>query len=135
MLAGEEYGTGSSARLGRQRPEPAGRARRGGAQSFERIHRSNLVGMGILPCQFQGADSIASLGLDGSERFDIVGLEAGLQAQQQIEMHITRANGQRQSVMLLARVDTPIEAQYLAQGGILAFVLRKLMNNKKAAHA
>jgi aconitate hydratase len=88
-----------------------------------------------LPCQFQGSDSIASLGLDGSERFDIVGLESGLQAQQQIEMHITRADGQRQSVMLLARVDTPIEAQYLAQGGILAFVLRKLMNEKKAAHA
>jgi aconitate hydratase len=133
VLAGEEYGTGSSRDWAAKGPNLLG-VRAVVARSFERIHRSNLVGMGILPCQFQGSDSIASLGLDGSEHFDIVGLEAGLQAQQQIEMHITRADGRRQSVMLLARVDTPIEAQYLAQGGILAFVLRKLMNEKKAAH-
>ena len=133
VIAGEEYGTGSSRDWAAKGPKLLG-VRAVIARSFERIHRSNLIGMGILPCQFQGQDSLQSLQLDGSETFDIVGLENGVRAQQTIELRITRTGGSQQSVMLLARVDTPIEERYLQHGGILAFVLRKLIHSSQAAH-
>jgi len=133
VIAGEEYGTGSSRDWAAKGPKLLG-VRAVIARSFERIHRSNLIGMGILPCQFQGQDSLQSLQLDGSERFDIVGLENGVRAQQTIELRITHKDGRQQSVTLLARVDTPIEERYLQHGGILPFVLRKLIRSSQAAH-
>ena len=97
------------------------------ARSFERIHRSNLVGMGVLPLQFIGEDSWQTLGLDGSERFTLKGIAAGLAPQQQLKLQIERADGSRRSVPLLCRIDTPIEIEYYRHGGILPYVLRAIL--------
>jgi aconitate hydratase len=96
-------------------------------QSFERIHRSNLVGMGVLPCQFKEGTNAASLGLDGSEVFDLVGLEAGLEPQKELTLVIHRANGQTDEIPVILRIDTPIEIDYYQHGGILPYVLRQLL--------
>ncbi len=127
VFAGEEYGTGSS------RDWAAKGARLLGvkavvARSFERIHRFNLVGMGVLPLQFKDQDSAQSLGIIGDETFDIEGLAAGIVPQQDISLRITRANGEQHSVVLTVRVDTPIEAEYIRHGGILPYVFRDLMS-------
>jgi aconitate hydratase len=97
------------------------------AQSFERIHRSNLVGMGVLPCQFREGTTAKSLGIDGSETFDLAGLEAGIRPRGEVRLTIRRADGSSQEVPLLARIDTPIEVDYYRNGGILPFVLRQLV--------
>ena len=98
------------------------------AQSFERIHRSNLVGMGVLPCQFKGADSVQSLKIDGSETFDLIGVAGGnLKPMQDVTLVIHRKDGATQNVMVTLRVDSPIEVEYLRHGGILPYVLRELM--------
>ena len=133
VIAGEEYGTGSSRDWAAKGPSLLG-IRAVIARSFERIHRSNLVGMGILPCQFQGTDSAHTLQLDGSETFDIIGIENGVRAQQEVELLIRRAGGEEISVTLLVRIDTPIEEQYFKHGGILPFVLRKLLKESAASH-
>jgi aconitate hydratase len=133
VFGGEAYGTGSSRDWAAKGTQMLG-VKVVVARGYERIHRSNLVGMGVLPCQFKGDDTIQSLKIDGSETFDIVGLENGVQAQQTIELRITRADGSQRSVTLLARVDTPIEERYLQHGGILPFVLRKLIHSSQAAH-
>src|SRR5690606_30718255 len=96
------------------------------ARSFERIHRSNLVGMGVLPLQFKGKDSWESLGLDGSETIDIE-LDGALRPQSDATLVITRADGTKQRVGLTLRIDTPIEVSYYEHGGILPFVLRQLL--------
>ena len=96
------------------------------ARSFERIHRSNLVGMGVLPLQFKGGDSAQSLGLDGTETFDL-DIPANLAPQQDLELSVTRKNGEQFKVTLLCRIDTPIEVDYCRHGGILPYVLRELM--------
>jgi aconitate hydratase len=96
------------------------------ARSFERIHRSNLVGMGVLPLQFHPGDSWQSLGLDGSEMIDLVP-EPNLRPQSEATMVITRADGTRQEVGLTLRIDTPIEVAYYRHGGILPYVLRGLL--------
>jgi aconitate hydratase len=96
-------------------------------KSFERIHRSNLVGMGVLPCQFKGSDSVASLGIKGDETFDITGTEAGIKPQMDVTLTIHRKDGTTQQVPVLLRIDTPIEVDYYLNGGILPFVLRELM--------
>jgi aconitate hydratase len=97
------------------------------AQSFERIHRSNLVGMGVLPLQFREGTTAQSLKLEGTELFDVLGLSAGIKPQQELTLRITRVNGQVEQVPVVSRIDTPIEVEYFLHGGILPFVLRQLV--------
>ena len=96
-------------------------------QSFERIHRSNLVGMGVLPLQFKEGVNAQTLKLNGSETYDVLGLGPGLKPQQDLTLRITRANGQAESIPVTCRIDTPIEIDYYQHGGILPFVLRQLI--------
>ena len=126
IFAGEEYGTGSSRDWAAKGTQLLG-VKAVVARSFERIHRSNLVGMGVLPLQFLGNDSVQSLGIKGDETFDLKGLENEIKPQQQVTLVITRANGEKQEVSLLLRIDTPIEVDYYKHGGILPFVLRQLL--------
>jgi aconitate hydratase len=126
VIAGQEYGTGSSrdwaakgtALLGVQAVV---------AQSFERIHRSNLVGMGVLPLQFKAGVNAQSLKLDGTETYDIAGLGPNLKPQQDLTLKITRQDGSVENVSVRCRIDTPIEIDYYQHGGILPFVLRQLV--------
>jgi aconitate hydratase len=126
VFAGEEYGTGSSRDWAAKGPLLLG-VRAIMARSFERIHRFNLVGMGLLPLQFKGDDSIESLGIIGDETFDILGLEGELQPRQDVVMAVRRQDGRCDNVTLQLRVDTPIEVEYLRHGGILPYVLRGLL--------
>ena len=96
------------------------------ARSFERIHRSNLVGMGVLPLQFKGDDSWQTLGLNGDELVDVVPA-ADLAPQSDAQLIITRADGSKTSVTVTLRIDTPIEVDYYRHGGILPYVLRQLL--------
>ncbi len=125
IFGGEEYGTGSSRDWAAKGTQLLG-VRAVVARSFERIHRSNLVGMGVLPLQFKGTDSWESLGIRGDESFDIE-FPAEMKPQQDIAMTITGKDGSKRSVTLLSRIDTPIEVDYFRHGGILPFVLRELM--------
>ncbi len=125
VFAGEEYGTGSSRDWAAKGTQLLG-IKAVVARSFERIHRSNLVGMGVLPLQFKGADSWQSLGLRGDERIDVLP-DAGLQPQSDAILLVTRADGSRQRLVLTLRIDTPIEVDYYRNGGILPFVLRQLL--------
>jgi aconitate hydratase len=97
------------------------------AQSFERIHRSNLVGMGVLPLQFKDGATAQSLKLDGTETYDVLGLSPGLRPQQDLTLRVTRRDGTRQEIPVQCRIDTPIEIDYYQHGGILPFVLRQLV--------
>ena len=97
------------------------------ARSYERIHRSNLVGMGVLPLQFKGSDSVQSLGIKGDEQFDVIGLE-NLKPQRDVTLVIRRKDGTRQGVKVLLRIDTPIEVDYYTHGGIMPYVLRELLS-------
>ncbi len=126
IFAGEEYGTGSSRDWAAKGTQLLG-IRAVVARSFERIHRSNLVGMGVLPLQFQGQDSWQSLGLDGSETIDILP-DAQLRPQSDAKLVVTRADGARQEITVTLRIDTPIEVSYYRHGGILPFVLRGLLS-------
>jgi aconitate hydratase len=126
VFAGEEYGTGSSRDWAAKGTQLLG-VKAVVAKSFERIHRSNLVGMGVLPCQFKGADSVTSLAIDGTEEFDITGLEAGIKPQMDVTLVILRKDGTSKQVPVLLRIDTPIEVDYYHHGGILPFVLRQLL--------
>jgi aconitate hydratase len=128
VIAGKEYGTGSSRDWAAKGTRLLG-VRAVVAESFERIHRSNLVGMGVLPCQFREGQSAKSLALDGSEVFDLTGLEAGISPRQEVTLTIQRANGARDSVPVLVRIDTPIEVDYYRHGGILPYVLRQLASS------
>ncbi|HEX9180455.1 MAG TPA: aconitate hydratase, partial [Burkholderiales bacterium] len=126
VFAGEEYGTGSSRDWAAKGTQLLG-VKAVIARSFERIHRSNLVGMGVLPLQFKGADSTASLGLRGDESFEILGVDEGLRPQQDLTLVITRPGDKRQEIEVLCRIDTPIEVDYYRHGGILPYVLRELL--------
>jgi len=126
VFTGEEYGTGSSRDWAAKGTQLLG-VRVVAARGFERIHRSNLVGMGVLPCQFKGNDSVAALGIDGSERFDLLGVDGVLAPGQDVTLVIHRKDGSSQRVALRLRVDTPIEAEYLKHGGILPYVLREIL--------
>ncbi len=126
VFGGEEYGTGSSRDWAAKGTQLLG-VKAVIARSFERIHRSNLVGMGVLPLQFKGSDSAQSLGITGAETFDIVGLEKEIRPQQDVTLIIRRPDGVEQQVTLLLRIDTPIEVSYYLHGGILPFVLRQLL--------
>src|ERR1700682_324789 len=127
VVAGQEYGTGSSRDWAAKGTRLLG-VKAVVAQSFERIHRSNLVGMGVLPCQFKEGTNAASLNLDGTETFDITGLEnVEVQPRQDVTLTIHRADGSTQQVPLTLRIDTPIEIDYYLHGGILPYVLRQLL--------
>ena len=126
VFAGAEYGTGSSRDWAAKGTRLLG-VRAVIAVSFERIHRSNLVGMGVLPCQFQEGTTAQTLGLDGTETYDILGLSNDLGPRQQLALAVHRADGREQLVPVIARIDTPIEVEYYRHGGILPFVLRQLI--------
>ncbi|MCT7313587.1 aconitate hydratase AcnA [Ralstonia sp. CHL-2022] len=126
VFGGEEYGTGSSRDWAAKGTQLLG-VKAVIARSFERIHRSNLVGMGVLPLQFKGNDSAQSLGIVGDETFDIEGLDGEIKPQQDVTLVIHRANGETTRAQVLLRIDTPIEVDYYKHGGILPFVLRQLL--------
>jgi aconitate hydratase len=127
IVAGQEYGTGSSRDWAAKGTRLLG-VKAVIAQSFERIHRSNLVGMGVLPCQFKDDTSAASLKLDGSETFDLLGIESGIEPRQDVTLIIHRADGTSEEIPITLRIDTPIEVDYYRHGGILPFVLRQLLS-------
>ncbi len=124
VFAGQEYGTGSSRDWAAKGTRLLG-VRAVIAQSFERIHRSNLIGMGVLPCQFPDGVSAASLQLDGTETFDLLGLSDGLEPRANLSLVIHRADGREDTVTVIARIDTAIEVEYYRHGGILPYVLRQ----------
>ena len=126
VFAGHEYGTGSSRDWAAKGTRLLG-VKAVIAESFERIHRSNLLGMGVLPLQFKEGISALTLALDGSETFDILGLDARLKPQQDLILQITRDSGAVEKVPVLCRIDTPVEVDYYQHGGILPFVLRQLV--------
>ena len=134
IFAGQEYGTGSSRDWAAKGTALLG-VKAVIAQSFERIHRSNLVGMGVLPCQFKEGVSAQTLGLDGTETLDLTGLEDGLRPRMDVRLVIHRANGDEQEVPLTLRIDTPIEVDYYLNGGILPFVLRQLVEEDNVRQA
>jgi len=127
IFAGEEYGTGSSRDWAAKGTQLLG-VKAVIAKSYERIHRSNLVGMGVLPLQFKGGTNAAALHLTGDETFDIGGINENLKPQQDVTLTITRHDGSTQQVPLLLRIDTPIEVDYYRHGGILPYVLRELVS-------
>ena len=126
VVAGQEYGTGSSRDWAAKGTLLLG-VKAVIAESFERIHRSNLVGMGVLPLTFKDGMTRKSLKLDGSEVLDIEGLEAGLKPRMDANVTITRADGSKEEIKLLCRLDTLDEVEYYRHGGILQFVLRMLL--------
>jgi aconitate hydratase len=126
VIAGQEYGTGSSRDWAAKGTSLLG-VRAVIAESFERIHRSNLVGMGVLPLQFKEGTTSTTLGLDGAETFDILGLGPAIKPQQDLTLKVTKPDGSSTNVPVTCRIDTPIEVDYYAHGGILPFVLRQLV--------
>jgi aconitate hydratase len=124
VLAGKEYGTGSSRDWAAKGTVLLG-VRAVIAESFERIHRSNLVGMGVLPLQFHDGDTAESLGLDGTETFSISGV-AGIEPRQDVEVQVTTSDGSTRSFSARCRIDTYNEIEYFNAGGILHYVLRRL---------
>ena len=130
ILAGHEYGTGSSRDWAAKGTRLLG-VKAVIAASFERIHRSNLVGMGVLPLQFLEGTSAQSLGLDGSEKFSITGLSDSIKPGQQVTLEIERTNGEKRALPVKLRIDTPIEIDYYRHGGILPFVLAAIADEAK----
>ena len=126
IFAGQEYGTGSSRDWAAKGTRLLG-VKAVIAQSFERIHRSNLVGMGVLPCQFKEGTTAQSLGLTGVETFDILGLGENVKPRQDLTLVIHRADGKQEQIQVICRIDTAIEVEYYRHGGILPFVLRQLV--------
>ena len=129
VIAGKEYGTGSSRDWAAKGTLLLG-ARAVIAESYERIHRSNLVGMGVLPLQFQPGESMQSLGLDGTETFDIHGIADDLKPHKTIDVAATRENGEKVAFQVIARIDSNVEVGYYKNGGILQAVLRRLIAAK-----
>ncbi|HUS09590.1 MAG TPA: hypothetical protein VMZ30_03915, partial [Pyrinomonadaceae bacterium] len=126
VIAGQEYGTGSSRDWAAKGTRLLG-VKAVIAQSFERIHRSNLVGMGVLPCQFKEGTNAATLGLDGTQTFGLIGLEKDVRPLKDLTLVIRRASGKTEEVPVVLRIDTPIEIEYYQHGGILPYVLRQLL--------
>jgi aconitate hydratase len=125
VLAGKEYGTGSSRDWAAKGVLLQG-VKAVVARSYERIHRSNLVGMGVLPLQFEAGESVEALGLTGREMFDITGIENGLQPGQQVTVRARRDDGSEITFAALARLDTPVEVEYYRNGGVLHTILRRM---------
>jgi aconitate hydratase A / 2-methylisocitrate dehydratase len=126
IVAGHEYGSGSSRDWAAKGPALLG-VRFVVARSYERIHRSNLVGMGVLPCQFPDGVSAQSLGLDGTETFDLLGVAGKIAPRQQARLVVRRRDGRAEELAVGVRIDTPIEAEYYRHGGIMHYVLRRLL--------
>jgi aconitate hydratase len=126
VIAGKEYGTGSSRDWAAKGTLLLG-VKAVIAESFERIHRSNLVGMGVVPLQFKEGMDRKTLKLDGSEVFDIVGLAGGIKPRMDVTVKITRADQKSQEIKVICRIDTLDEVEYFRHGGILPYVLRNLM--------
>jgi len=126
VIAGQEYGTGSSRDWAAKGPALLG-VRFVVARSFERIHRSNLVGMGVLPCQLPEGVSAQTLGLDGTETFDLAGVAGKLAPRQAARLVVRRRDGRTEEVKVTVRIDTPIEAEYYRHGGIMPYVLRQIL--------
>ncbi len=131
IIAGQEYGTGSSRDWAAKGTRLLG-VKAVVAASYERIHRSNLVGMGVLPLQFEEGTTSQSLGLDGSEQFDVIGIGEDLVPRQKATLVIHRANGTTENVPVIVRIDTPIEIDYYRHGGILPYVLREIISSTRA---
>ena len=128
VVGGKEYGTGSSRDWAAKGTRLLG-IKAVIVESFERIHRSNLVGMGVLPLQFKDGQSRKTLKLDGTEVFDITGYAQGLEPGMDINCTITRKDGSSESITLLCRIDTADEVEYFRNGGILQYVLRNMMQD------
>jgi aconitate hydratase len=126
VIAGQEYGTGSSRDWAAKGTNLLG-VKVVVAQSFERIHRSNLVGMGVLPLQFREGTTAQTLKLDGSETFDVIGLSPAIKPQQDLTLRIRHQNSLVEMVPVRCRIDTPIEIDYYQHGGILPYVLRQIV--------
>jgi aconitate hydratase len=126
VIAGQEYGTGSSRDWAAKGTNLLG-VKIVVAQSFERIHRSNLVGMGVLPLQFKDGTTAQTLKLDGTETYDVIGLNPALKPQQDLTLRITRKDGTIEALPVRCRIDTPIEIDYYQHGGILPYVLRQIV--------
>jgi aconitate hydratase len=126
VFGGDEYGQGSSRDWAAKGPQLLG-VKAVIVRNFERIHRANLVFMGVLPLQFREGVTAQTLKLDGSETIDITGVEKGIKPMQDVTMTIRRVNGESEQVPLKLRIDTPVEVEYYAHGGILPYVLRKLL--------
>ena len=126
VLAGQEYGTGSSRDWAAKGTQLLG-VRAVVARSFERIHRSNLVGMGVLPCQFPEGAGADSLHLDGTEIYDLLGIEPEIQPRQQIDLVVHRPDGRTETIPVTVRIDTPVEVEYYRHQGILPYVLSGLL--------
>jgi len=127
IIAGQEYGTGSSRDWAAKGTRLLG-VKAVVAQSYERIHRSNLVGMGVLPLQFKEGTTAQTLGLDGTEVFDVLGLDEDVKPRQDLTLKITRKDGSSIEIPVTLRIDTPIEVDYYRHGGILPFVLREIVS-------
>jgi aconitate hydratase len=125
VFAGEEYGTGSSRDWAAKGTQLLG-VKAVIARSFERIHRSNLVGMGVLPLQFLGSDSAASLGIKGDEEISVLGLDH-IKPQQELTLAIKAKDGSTRNIRVKSRIDTAIEVDYYKHGGILPYVLREIL--------
>ena len=125
ILAGADYGAGSSRDWAAKGPLLLG-VRAVLAETYERIHRSNLVGMGVLPLQFKAGESAESLGLTGEEVFDVVGVAAALAGSKEVTVRVKAAGGAAREFRATVRIDTPKEVEYYRHGGILEYVLRQL---------
>jgi len=126
VIGGKEYGSGSSRDWAAKGTLLLG-VRAVIAESFERIHRSNLVGMGVLPLEFLPGENRESLGLTGTETVDIAGLAEGVTPRKKVAVRVTDAKGAVKTFTAVARIDTPEEVEYYRHGGILPFVLRKML--------
>jgi aconitate hydratase len=128
VIAGKEYGSGSSRDWAAKGPRLLG-IRAALAESYERIHRSNLIGMGIVPLQFKTGENLKTYGLTGFETFDVNGIHAGLKLRQELTVKATSDDGQVAQFNVICRIDTPAELDYYRHGGILEYVLRQLLQN------
>ncbi|HEX6172681.1 MAG TPA: aconitate hydratase AcnA [Candidatus Binatia bacterium] len=128
VVAGKEYGSGSSRDWAAKGPRLLG-VKAVIAESYERIHRSNLIGMGIVPLQFKPGENLKSYNLTGFETFEIVGISSGLKLRQTLTVRATRDDGEVKEFMVICRIDTPAELEYYRHGGILEFVLRQLLQS------
>ncbi len=126
VIAGKEYGSGSSRDWAAKGPALLG-VKFVLAETFERIHRSNLVGMGILPLQFQPGENYQTLGLTGEEIFDVLGIAEGLYPRKVLTVRARKMDGSEKTFSVIARLDTPVEVEYYRHGGILPYVLRKIL--------
>ena len=128
VIAGKEYGSGSSRDWAAKGPRLLG-VKAAIAESYERIHRSNLIGMGIVPLQFKPGENLQTLGLTGFEKFDVRGISSGLKLRQNLSVRATSDDGKVKEFAVTCRIDTPAELDYYRHGGILEYVLRQLLQN------